>query len=480
MEIKNLNPKIVWSIFDAITQVPRPSKKEGKIRQWLIDFAKQHNLGCKVDETGNVLLSAPATAGREDRKTVVIQAHMDMVCEKNSDTVHDFENDPIQTYIEDGWVTAKGTTLGADDGIGMAMGLAALIDDSFEHGPIEVLITYDEETGMTGANTLKEGFMTGKTLINVDSETENQIFIGCAGGYDTLATFRYAAIPAPQGLFWCKIKVQGLLGGHSGGDIHLGHANANKVLCRFLKSQTDYQMAEIHGGNLRNAIAREAYAIIGLAPGRKDALVAELNHYIADVEGEVGDIEKAMKITIESVDTPKTIIEPDVVDRLVDAIIAVPHGVLGMSRSMPGLVETSTNMASIKMDPEKGEIRCETSQRSSVESAKFAAGIMVETVFKLAGAEVVHRSSYPGWKPNINSPIMKICQQAYRDVFGSEPEITAIHAGLETGLFLTKYPDMDMVSIGPTMEGVHSPDERLNIASVERFYPYMKEILSRI
>ncbi len=479
MEIKNLEPKIVWEIFDAITKVPRPSKKEEQIRAWLVDFAKKNNIECHVDETGNLLLRKPATPGREDRETIVMQGHIDMVCEKNSNITHDFEKDPIETMIVNGWVTANGTTLGADNGIGVAMGLAALTDDSFEHGPLEVLCTYDEETGMTGANNIKEGFMTGKILINLDSETENQIFIGCAGGLDTLATWKYKAEEAPKNLYYCKVSVSGLLGGHSGGDIHLGHANANKVLCRFLLSQPEIVIAKIDGGNLRNAIAREAYAVIGLPMSAKDQLVADLNKYVAVIEGEVGDIEKGFKMNIETVDTPAIIIEPAVAKQVLMAVEGTPHGVLGMSRSMPGLVETSTNLASVKMVGDN-EIQIATSQRSSVESAKLDAGLQVETCFKLAGAEVVHRSSYPGWKPNIESPIMKVCQQAYRDVFKSEPEITAIHAGLETGLFLTKYPYMDMVSIGPTMEGVHSPDERLNIESVGRFYPYLKEILSRI
>ena len=478
MEIKNLAPELVWNIFDQITKVPRPSKKEEKIRQWLVDFAKQHNIECHLDATGNVLMRKPATPGYEDHQTIVMQGHIDMVCEKNSDVDHDFENDPIETIIDGDWVKANGTTLGADNGVGVALSLACLIDDSFQHGPLEALFTYDEETGMTGANAIEEGFMTGKVLINLDSETEGQIFIGCAGGMDTVGLFHYTPAPAPKDLYYAKVKVSGLLGGHSGGDIHLQHANANKILARFLTTQPDAVLAAIHGGNLRNAIAREAEAVIGIPYSSKDNVVAELNQFAAIIEGEVGDIEKGMKLTIETVDTPETVIEKEVADRLIKALIVCPHGVQGMSRSMPGLVETSTNMASVKMI-EPGVIKVETSQRSSVESEKRAIAQAVATTFSLAGAEVKQGSGYPGWKPNTNSPIMKVCADTYRDLYGKEPEIMAIHAGLETGLFLTKYPYLDMVSIGPTMEGVHSPDERLYIPSVGTFYAYLKEVLSR-
>ncbi len=478
MEIKNLAPELVWNIFDQITKVPRPSKKEEKIRQWLVDFAKQHNIECHLDATGNVLMRKPATPGYEDHQTIVMQGHIDMVCEKNSDVDHDFENDPIETIIDGDWVKANGTTLGADNGVGVALSLACLIDDSFQHGPLEALFTYDEETGLTGANAIEEGFMTGKVLINLDSETEGQIFIGCAGGMDTVGLFHYTPAPAPKDLYYAKVKVSGLLGGHSGGDIHLQHANANKILARFLTTQPDAVLAAIHGGNLRNAIAREAEAVIGIPYSSKDNVVAELNQFAAIIEGEVGDIEKGMKLTIETVDTPETVIEKEVADCLIKALIVCPHGVQGMSRSMPGLVETSTNMASVKMI-EPGVIKVETSQRSSVESEKRAIAQAVATTFSLAGAEVKQGSGYPGWKPNTNSPIMKVCADTYRDLYGKEPEIMAIHAGLETGLFLTKYPYLDMVSIGPTMEGVHSPDERLYIPSVGTFYAYLKEVLSR-
>ena len=478
MEIKNLAPELVWNIFDQITKVPRPSKKEEKIRQWLVDFAKQHNIECHLDATGNVLMRKPATPGYEDHQTIVMQGHIDMVCEKNSGVDHDFENDPIETIIEGDWVKANGTTLGADNGVGVALSLACLIDDSFQHGPLEALFTYDEETGLTGANAIEEGFMTGKVLINLDSVTEGQIFIGCAGGMDTVGLFHYTPAPAPKDLYYAKVKVSGLLGGHSGGDIHLQHANANKVLARFLTTQPDAVLAAIHGGNLRNAIAREAEAVIGIPYSSKDNVVAELNQFAAIIEGEGGDIETGLKLTIATVDTPETVIEKEVADRLIKALIVCPHGVQGMSRSMPGLVETSTNMASVKMI-EPGVIKVETSQRSSVESEKRAIAQAVATTFSLAGAEVKQGSGYPGWKPNTNSPIMKVCADTYRDLYGKEPEIMAIHAGLETGLFLTKYPYLDMVSIGPTMEGVHSPDERLYIPSVGTFYAYLKEVLSR-
>lgn len=478
MEIKNLAPQNVWSIFDAMTQVPRPSKKEEKIRQWLVNWAKEHNVECHLDKTGNILMRVPATPGYENKPMVVMQGHMDMVCEKNSDVQHDFDNDPLKTYIDGDWVKAKGTTLGADNGIGVALAMAVMTDPEAKHGPLEALITYDEETGMTGANNVEEGFMTGNILVNLDSEEEGQIFIGCAGGKDTCAEFHYNPIPAPD-RYYAKIKVSGLIGGHSGGDIHLGHANANKVLNRFLLSQKDIVIASFTGGNLRNAIPREAEAVIGLPMSRKDQLVAELNQYIAVIEGEVGDIEKGFKMTIETVDKPANIIEPTIAANLLAALQACPHGVQGMSRSMENLVETSTNLASVKM-PETGVIRVETSQRSSVESEKEDIASTVRTVFELAGAEVTQGHGYPGWKPNVNSPILKTFAQTYRDMYSKEPEVMAIHAGLETGLFLTKYPSMDMISIGPTMVGIHSPEERLSISSVASFYQYLKEALSRI
>ncbi len=478
MEIKNLAPNIVWSIFDGMTKVPRPSKKEEKIRRWLVDWAAAHNVECRVDRTGNVLMRVPATPGYEDRPTVVLQAHMDMVCEQNSGVNHDFENDPIETFIDGDWVKARGTTLGADDGIGVALALAVMTDPDGKHGPLEALITYDEETGLTGANNLEAGFMTGKILVNIDSETEGQIFIGCAGGKDTCALFRYAPIPAPD-RYYAKIRVSGLVGGHSGSDIHLGHANANKVLARFLLGQPDLILASFCGGNLRNAIAREAEAVIGIPARRKDPLVADLNQYIATVEDEVGDIEPNFRMNIETVERPEHVIEPGVADKLLAALQACPHGVQCMSRSMADLVETSTNLASVKM-PEPGVIRVETSQRSSVESEKEDIAHTVRTVFELAGAEVTQGQGYPGWKPNLNSPVLAVFSQAYSDMYGKQPEVLAIHAGLETGLFLTKYPGMDMISVGPTMHGVHSPEERLSISSVGRFYDYLKEALSRV
>ena len=480
MEIKNLEPKIFWEIFDAITRVPRPSKKEGQIREWLVNFAKEHNLACKVDETGNVLISKPATPGREDRETLVMQAHMDMVCEKNSDINHDFEHDPLDTYIDGDWVKARGTTLGADDGAGMALSLAAMLDDSYEHGPLEFLCTYDEETGMTGANLLSEGFMNGKLLLNLDSDVETQIFIGCAGGQDTVATWKYTAQPAPQNLFYAKVMVSGLLGGHSGAEIHLGRANANKVLARFLVSKPELQIAEIHGGNLRNAIAREAYAVVGMPMSSKDQFVADLNQFAAMAEAEVAAVEPGFKMTVETVDAPATVIDPATACNLLKGLIACPHGVIGMSHAIEGLVETSTNLASVKMNPEKGEIRVETSQRSSVDSQKKMIAQMVKMVLEMAGAEVAQGAGYPGWAPNPNSRMVKLTEAAFRKVYGGEPETMAIHAGLETGLFLTKYPWLDMVSVGPNMVSIHSPEERLQISSVQKFWPYVKEIISSI
>lgn len=480
MEIKDLAPKNVWSIFDEITKVPRPSKKEDKIRKWLVDFAAKHSLECEVDETGNVIMRKPATPGRENHPVVTIQGHMDMVCEKVKGVEIDFDNDPIQTVIDGEWLRAKGTTLGADDGLGVALGLAALTDDSFEHGPMEALFTYDEETGMTGANNLKAGVLKGKILINLDSEEDNLLYIGCAGGQDTMATFRYAAIPAPANLFYARISVEGLKGGHSGGQIHEGHANALKLLARFLAAQPDTTvLSDFHGGDKHNAIPREAEALIGIPMSRKDAVVAELNRFAACVEEEYRNVEDGVKFIIQTADTPQTVIEQGVADKLLKSVIACPHGVYAMSHTMENLVQTSTNLASVKMN-RPGFIDVATSQRSNIESQKAEIALMVKTVFELAGAEVRQSDGYPGWNPNPAAPIVKICSDVYEELFHEKAEILAIHAGLECGLFLTKYPDVDMISFGPTLKDVHTPEERCLIASVPKMWLYLKTVLSRI
>ncbi len=481
MEIKNLQPQLVFSIFDEITKIPRPSKKEGKIRQFLLDYAKEHGIAAKTDEIGNVVLSKPATPGHENAPTVILQGHMDMVCESN-DKNFDFENSPIQTIIDGEWIRANGTTLGADNGIGMAASLAALTDDSYTHGPLEALFTVDEETGMTGANNLSEGMISGSMLLNLDSEDDAEIFVGCAGGVDTQAFFHYKRSFAPKDFLYFKINIEGLNGGHSGGDIHLGRANANKLLARFLfdlSAKHEVVVSEIDGGNLRNAIPRASHAVIGVHTSQKEVVRTMLNLYIADLENEYKGLEPNLKITMESVDTPDFTIDETTSLNLIRALYCAPHGVVSMSRELEGLVETSTNLASVKMTNDN-TIVVTTSQRSSVESRKWDIARQVEAVFLLAGAEVRHGDGYPGWQPNLESPIMKISRDAYEELYGVTPAIKAIHAGLECGLFLTKYPHLDMVSFGPTLRDVHSPSERMHIPAVERFWGQLKRTLEKV
>ena len=469
MNITELKPQIVWKFFHQITQVPRPSKKEGKIIEYLKSFAQEYNIPIKVDEAGNILMSKPATPGKENLPTVILQSHMDMVCEKNNDTVHDFENDPIETIVDGEWLRAKGTTLGADNGIGMAAELALLASNDIEHGPIECLFTVDEETGLTGAKALKEGFMTGDILLNLDSEDEGEIFMGCAGGKDTQAIFHYEPQPTDANLVYLSINIKGLNGGHSGGEIHKGLGNANKILVRYLYllgAQIDYTLCSINGGNLRNAIAREAQAIIGVASKDKETARILLNHFTADIENELKHVDPNVRILMESTEQPETSINEECKNRLIWALHACPHGVMGMSHDIEGLVETSTNLASVKMGPDN-TIIVGTSQRSSIESCKNMIANQVASTFKLAGAEVKHGDGYPGWAPNPNSKKLKVAQDTYKKLFNKEAKIMAIHAGLECGLFLEKYPHLDMISFGPTLRDVHSPNERIKINTVD-------------
>ena len=484
--IRELHPQEVFSIFHEITQVPRPSKREGKIIEWLKAFAVKHNLEHTVDEAGNIIMRKPATAGYEHKPGVILQAHMDMVCEKNNDTVHDFDNDPIHTYIDGDFIKAQGTTLGADNGIGMALMLAAITSETLQHPALECLFTVDEETGLTGAFRLQDGCLNGKQLINLDSEDDGQVFIGCAGGIDTLAKMHYSPLASlPNNHLALNIKVSGLMGGHSGDDINKGRGNANKILVRFLymvMQKTDMQLAAINGGNLRNAITREAEATILVPMSFKEDVRVMLNHYIATIESEIGDVEKDFCMTLESTDTPATIIPADKAKVLIQALYACPHGMMAMSKTMPGLVETSTNLASVKMkEDEKGAfIEVNTSQRSSIESKKHDLKQMVECALALACDEVTHGDGYPGWAPNPQSPLLEVTKKAYQDLFAAEPKVLAIHAGLECGLFLEKYPYLDMVSIGPQMFGVHSPQERLSIASTGKCWQWLQRILEAL
>ncbi len=482
MNISELKPTLIWSIFDQITKVPRPSKKEGKIHDFLVNFAKQHGIAYKTDEIGNVAMFKPATPGYENSPRVVLQGHMDMVCEKNNDVTHDFENDPIETYIDGEWVKAKGTTLGADNGIGMAASLAVLVSTDLVHGPVEALFTVDEETGLTGANNLGEGMIEGDILLNLDSEEDGEVCIGCAGGIDTTVTFKYHQSLAPENFIYFKINISGLQGGHSGTDIDAGRACANKILARFLwdlSQEYEVSLSAISGGNLRNAIAREASAIVGIHCNHKEQLSVKLNQFIAAIENEYKHTEKDMAITIEAVETPEYCIDNDTAMALIRALYCAPHGVISMSLDIPGLVETSTNLASVKMLP-GNEILIATSQRSSVESRKLDIAHQVEALFQLAGATVSHGDGYPGWAPNMDSKILQVATSAYETLFNEKPKAGAIHAGLECGLFLTNYPHLDMISFGPTLRNVHSPREAMHIPAVEKFWAYLTKILEMV
>ena len=481
MEVKDLQPKQVFEIFDQITKVPRPSKKEAKIRQYLLDFAAAHGIACKTDAIGNVRMWIPATPGHENAKRIALQGHMDMVAEKNSDVEHDFENDPIETVVDGEWVRAKGTTLGADNGIGVAAALAALTDKELVHGPLSALFTVDEETALTGATNLGEGMIEADILLNLDSEEEAEMCIGCAGGIDTTCTFKYTPTEAPADYVYFRIDFKGMQGGHSGTDINVGRACANKILVRFIWSlmqDGDVAIAELNGGNLRNAIAREAEAVIGVPAARKEELSTKLNAYIADITAEYHGVENIVT-TIESVATPSKVIDTDTATRVVRALYSAPHGVISMSRDIEGLVETSTNLASVKMQP-NNEILVTTSQRSSVESRKYDIANQVEALFTLAGATVTHGDGYPGWTPNPDSEILKLSIKAYEDLYGITPSAIALHAGLECGYFSGLYPDLDMVSFGPTLRDVHSPKERMHIPAVEKFWNHLRRIIEMV
>ena len=442
-------------------------------------FAADHGIECHTDKIGNVVMRKPATPGYEQRSKVILQSHMDMVCEKNSGVEFDFSRDAIRTRIEGEWVRAEGTTLGADDGIGMAAALAVLIDPEAEHGPLEALFTVDEETGLTGAFELGEGMLTGKYLINLDSEDEGEIFIGCAGGIDTIATFRYTTEAAPKNYSFFRVDVSDLAGGHSGDDIDKGRVNSNKTVARLLwdgMQSYELRLSYFDGGNLRNAIPREAYAIFGVPTRLRDEFRKRYELFAADLHAEFRLCEPNFRITLNEMPAVDHVIDEKTQFGLVYSLVGVPNGVIAMSMALPGLVETSTNLASVKF-VDGAKIVVTSSQRSSVESAKTYVMQMVESVFALAGADVAHSDGYPGWAPDPSSRLLEVSVASYRRLFGREPKVRAIHAGLECGLFLEKYPELEMVSFGPTLRGVHSPDERLEIATVAKFWAHLNDIL---
>ena len=476
-----LQPSIVFDCFAEVNKVPRPSKREDKMIAFLKAFGENLGLPTKVDETGNVCISKPATPGHENRKKVILQSHMDMVCEKNKDVDFDFDKDAIQTYIDGEWMRAKGTTLGADDGIGVAMEMAILKSNDIEHGPIECVFTRDEETGLTGAVGMKSDFMDGDYLINLDSEDEGQIFVSCAGGVRTTATYAFPTEAIPADYYTFSISIKGLMGGHSGDDINKKRANANKLLVRFLVKEMqkfDLRLVDIQSGGLHNAIPREGHAICAIPMDKKDALRADLNIYEAEVAEEYEVTEKTIAFKLESHEGAQVAMEPVAMRKMLLSLHAVHNGVFAMSQDSDWLVETSSNLASIHLEGD--HVTVTTSQRSSVSSACENVASVVRAAFELGGAKVVTNEGYPGWKLNPNSEIVKIAKESYEHLFGKEPRILAIHAGLECGLFSEKYPKLDMVSFGPTLRGVHSPDERLLIPTVKMVWDHLLDILKRV
>lgn len=479
--LKDLKPANVWNFFGEIMNIPRPSKHEEQITEYLCKFGADRGLETLRDELGNVLIRKPATKGYENAPMVCLQSHTDMVCEKNSDKVFDFLKDPIQPVLDGEWLTADGTTLGADDGIGVAAALAILDANDIEHGPLEALFTVDEETGLTGAGGLSTEWLKSEILLNFDDEDEGEYCIGCAGGIDTVADLDYTTTDIEPNTKAFKITVSGLKGGHSGDDINKGLACANKLLNRILWEATynlNARMAHIDGGNLRNAIAREAYAIVTIADDKAQQLMDMTAKHCKNMQFEFRSTEPGLTVVAEPTAMPESLMAKSSQETLVNLIYACAHGVLAMSREIPNFVETSTNLASIKMDGKK--IYITTSQRSSVESAKIAAAQKLEATFRLAGCNVKHGDGYPGWTPNPDSRILKVGVDVYRSMYGKEPTVRAIHAGLECGLIGEKYPKMDMISYGPTLRGVHSPDERIEIKTVEMFWNQTLAILKAL
>ena len=479
--LENLKPAKVWQFFGEILQIPRPSKHEEKITRYLVEYGNKKGLETLCDEVGNVLIRKPATKGFENKPWVCLQSHIDMVCEKNSDKVFDFQKDAIQPLLDGEWLTADGTTLGADDGIGVATALAILDSDDVQHGPIECLFTIDEETGLTGASALKNDWLKSRILLNLDDEDEGEICVGCAGGIDTTMEIDYTTTPVEPNSEAFTIKVFGLKGGHSGDDINKGLGCANKLITRVLWRATEQlgmRLSKLQGGNLRNAIAREAEALVTVPKDNAEKLQSLVNQFCKAIRYEFRSTEPDLNISIEKSAMPETLMDKTTHCNLLNALYACAHGVLAMSREIPNFVETSTNLASVKMDDKK--IYIATSQRSSVESAKHAAAEKIESTFRLIGAKVAHSDGYPGWTPNPDSKVLKVAADAYRRLFNEEPTIRAIHAGLECGLIGEKYEGMDMISFGPTLRGVHSPDERIEIKTVEMFWKHTLEILKNI
>ncbi|MGE5682334.1 MAG: aminoacyl-histidine dipeptidase [Bacillota bacterium] len=476
-----LKPELLWNHFEEICNRPHPSRQEEKLAEYVISVGKRNNLETQTDQFGNVLIRKPATKGKENLQTVVLQGHLDMVPEKNSDVKHDFSNDPILPYVDGEWVKAKGTTLGSDNGIGVAAALAVAESKDVEHGPLEFLFTLDEETGLNGAQALKPGFLNSTILLNLDSEEDGALYIGCAGGKSTFAQFSFTPENPDGGYQAFQVKVTGLKGGHSGLDIAEGRGNSIKIMTRLLwnlSKNLSVRLASIDGGSKHNAIPRECFATVAVPAASVEGFTKYVNEYNTIVKKELATNEPNLLVEAVKAEDIKKVMDKSLQERLLNALYAAPHGVITMSPDIKGLVETSTNLAIVKT--ESNTVSITTSQRSSVESEKDDIANMVASVFRLAGAEVTQGDGYPGWKPNIKSPVLSVVQSTYKKLYSSEPEVKAIHAGLECGIINERYPDMDMISFGPTIIGAHSPDERVKIDTVEKFWDLLKEVVKNI
>jgi dipeptidase D len=480
-KIEALVPAGIWQNFKNITLIPRPSKKEARMVDFIKKFGETHGLETHVDSVGNIVIRKPATAGMENLKGVVFQAHLDMVPQKNSDKQHDFEKDPIDAYIDGDWVKANGTTLGADNGIGVAAMLAVLESKALKHGPIEALFTVDEETGMTGAFALQPGQLKGDILLNLDSEDEGELYIGCAGGMDGNIEFDYKAEKVPAGYIPYLLRISGLKGGHSGIDINTGRGNSNQVLFRLLwgaERNMGLRLSEVEGGNMRNAIPREAYATTIIPENREKAFLDEVKAYTRMILSELAATEPGLKIECTRTSMPDRVMQPDLQKRLIAAVYCCPNGTIRMTDGIPGLVETSTNLAIVRTNGPVINVNCLL--RSSVDSAKENLANSMRALFEMAGARVTFTGSYPGWKPNMDSAIMKTMDKVYQAKYGRKLEIKAIHAGLECGIIGGVYPNLDMVSFGPTIRHPHSPDEKVHVESVQKFWDFLVETLQNI
>jgi dipeptidase D len=480
-KIEELKPADLWKNFHALTRIPRPSKKEAEVIAYMKKFGDDLGLETQVDEVGNVIIKKPATPGMESRKGVILQGHLDMVPQKNSNKSFDFEKDPIEARIDGDWVTANGTTLGADNGIGVAAAMAVLESTTLKHGPVEALFTIDEETGMTGAFGLRPGLLEGDILINMDSEDEGELYVGCAGGVDVSAIKSYAEEDVPAGHKAYQVLAEGLKGGHSGIDIPLGRANANKILFRFLmqaEADLKIRLSEASGGDLRNAIPRESQAVVLVPESQTGAFETMVTSYQEMYRKEFAETEPDLTFTCRKTELPAGVVPAAEQAKFIRAVFACPNGVQRMSQSMKGLVETSSNLAVVRI--KDGSFEAYNLTRSSVDSAKDATAWKIAAVFHLMDAEVKLSGAYPGWKPNMGSPILHTCQEVYRKNFGKVPEIKAIHAGLECGLLGGVYPNLDMISFGPTIRFPHSPDEKVHIDTVRKFWEFLVAILEEI